>query len=117
MSPGGDGIRRRIASEVTLLPQPVSPTMPKVSLSWSENERSLTAAKVPRRRLKLTERCLTSRSGVGIIEFRIFDWILDCPLRFVHGNPISFLLFVLSLTVSADTGAGRRRRAGRRPAS
>src|SRR5207344_2830564 len=66
ISPGGDGIKRRIDSEVTLLPQPVSPTMPKVSLADREKERSRTAASVPRRRLKLIDKFLTSSKGVAI---------------------------------------------------
>ena len=40
ISPGGQGIKRRIDNEVTVLPQPVSPTMPNVSLSCKEKETS-----------------------------------------------------------------------------
>ena len=52
ISPGG-GIRRKIESEVTLLPQPVSPTIPKVSLSCSEKERSWIARQCPALEVKL----------------------------------------------------------------
>src|SRR5918996_2347497 len=88
ISPGGEGTRRRIEREVTLLPQPVSPTIPKVSLSESENDRSWTAGKVPRLRWKLTERFLTSRRGVFICEMSV-------SLRLIHHQDRRIQSFVL----------------------
>ncbi len=45
--PGGDGIRRITESEVTDLPQPLSPTMPRVSPFASEKLTSSTAFTMP----------------------------------------------------------------------
>src|SRR5919109_5496003 len=53
----------RIASEVTLLPQPDSPTIPNVSPGAMSNEMPLTACTVPRRVQKRTWRSSTERSA------------------------------------------------------
>ena len=49
MRPGGDAISRRIDSEVTLLPQPVSPTMARVSPGRTGNDTPSTARTTPSR--------------------------------------------------------------------
>ena len=49
MRPGGEAIRRRIESEVTLLPQPDSPTTASVSPGWTENDTPSTARTTPSR--------------------------------------------------------------------
>src|SRR3954452_6134625 len=49
----------RIASEVTLLPQPDSPTMPSVSPGATSNETPLTACTVPRWVQNCTRRSFT----------------------------------------------------------
>jgi hypothetical protein len=45
--PGGDWIRRRIERLVTDLPEPDSPTRPRVSPLWSSKETLSTALTVP----------------------------------------------------------------------
>ena len=47
MRPGGSGISRRIESDVTVLPQPDSPTMATVLPRGMENETSSTARERP----------------------------------------------------------------------
>ena len=57
----------RTASEVTLFPQPDSPTIPSVSPAAIANEIPLTACTVPRRVENSTRRSSTARSGSGRI--------------------------------------------------
>jgi hypothetical protein len=45
MNPGGLGMRRMIDNDVTLFPQPLSPTMPSVRPGSTSNETSSTALK------------------------------------------------------------------------
>ena len=47
--PGGDAIRRRIESDVTLFPQPDSPTIASVSPRATENDTPSTARTTPSR--------------------------------------------------------------------
>ena len=47
--PGGDAIRRRIESDVTLFPQPDSPTIASVSPRSTENDTPSTARTTPSR--------------------------------------------------------------------
>src|SRR5205823_1140976 len=54
------------ASDVTLLPQPDSPTMPSVSPAAMSKEMPLTAWTVPRCVQKRTRRLSTERSGSDI---------------------------------------------------
>src|SRR2546430_270478 len=61
--PGGDAIRRRIESDVTLLPQPDSPTMASVSPRTTEKETPSTARTTPSRVKKYVFNPLTSRSA------------------------------------------------------
>src|SRR6478672_415290 len=61
--PGGDAIRRRIDSDVTLLPQPDSPTTASVSPRPTENETPSTARTTPSRVKKYVFKPRTSRSG------------------------------------------------------
>src|SRR4051812_10089716 len=49
MRPGGEAIRRNMESEVTLLPQPDSPTMASVSPGATEKETPSTARTTPSR--------------------------------------------------------------------
>ena len=49
MRPGGDAINRKIESEVTLLPQPDSPTIASVSPVYTENDTPSTARTTPSR--------------------------------------------------------------------
>src|SRR5438128_5162860 len=51
------------ASEVTLFPQPDSPTMPRVSPGAIAKEIPFTACTIPRRVVNSTRRSSTSRSG------------------------------------------------------
>src|SRR4051794_26379075 len=53
----------RIASDVTLFPQPDSPTMPSVSPGAMSKETPLTACTIPRSVWNLTSRFSTERSG------------------------------------------------------
>jgi len=46
---GGDAIRRRMESEVTLLPQPDSPTSASVSPGWTSKDTPSTARTIPSR--------------------------------------------------------------------
>src|ERR1022692_2244061 len=62
--PGGDAISRRIESDVTLLPQPDSPTMASVSPRWTEKEMPSTARTTPSRVKKYVFSPFTSRSAV-----------------------------------------------------
>src|SRR3954465_1878483 len=57
------GSRPRVASDVTLLPHPDSPTMPSVSPGAMSKLMPLTACTVPRPVRKLTRRSDTSSSG------------------------------------------------------
>src|SRR5216683_143462 len=61
--PGGVWMRRRIDSEVTDLPQPLSPTIANVSPSATEIETPSTARTTPSRVKKYVRRSSTSRSG------------------------------------------------------
>ena len=63
MRPGGDGISRNIESAVTLLPQPLSPTIAKVSPGMTWNETPSTARTTPSRVKNQVRRSATSRSG------------------------------------------------------
>jgi hypothetical protein len=87
--PGGDAIRRRRESDVTLLPQPDSPTMASVSPRPTENDTPSTARTTPSRVKKCVFRLCTSSSGAT-----------DSALAIT----------------SAARAAGRVRRACRRPA-
>src|SRR5579872_4646884 len=60
------------ASMVTLLPDPDSPTMPRISRSSSVTLTPSTACMTPEAVGKSTERFLISRSGMGLaLEFGI----------------------------------------------
>ena len=61
-----ESVRPMTASELTLLPEPDSPTMPSVSPGWTENETPSTALTMPSSVVKWTRRSLTSRSGSAI---------------------------------------------------
>ena len=50
ISPGGMGMRRMTARAVTVLPEPDSPTSPKVSLRFTVKETRSTAVSLPRLR-------------------------------------------------------------------
>src|SRR5436190_1970836 len=63
--PGGDAIRRRIDSDVTLLPQPDSPTTASVSPRSTENDTPSTARTTPSRVKKYVFRPCTSSSGAA----------------------------------------------------
>ena len=65
MRPGGDGINRKIDSAVTLLPQPLSPTMARVSPGGTANETPSTARTTPSRVKNQVRRSAISRIGVG----------------------------------------------------
>src|SRR5688572_465419 len=74
--PGGDAIRPRTESIVTLLPHPLSPTTPRVSLSANPNETPLTACMTPSGVLKVVSSPCTSRmkSGIEIVLFTMEYW-------------------------------------------
>ena len=59
MRPGGEGMRRRIDIEVTLLPEPDSPTMASVSPAATSKEMLSTAVTTPRSVLNRVVRFLT----------------------------------------------------------
>src|SRR6266536_4939189 len=61
--PGGCGISRMSDSAVTDLPQPDSPTMPRVSPAASSNDTPSTACTTPSRVKNCVLRSLTSRSS------------------------------------------------------
>src|SRR5690242_9697818 len=63
MRPGGEAIKRRMESEVTLLPHPDSPTTASVSPGATENETPSTARTTPSRVKKWVLRLSISRSG------------------------------------------------------
>src|SRR6266542_5027384 len=63
--PGGDAIRRRIDSDVTLLPQPDSPTTASVSPRPTENDTPSTARTTPSRVKKYVFMPSTSSSGAA----------------------------------------------------
>src|SRR5947207_15556080 len=63
IGPGGDGMRRRIDSAVTLLPQPDSPTIAKVSPGMTWNETPSTARTMPSRVKNQVLRSATSSNG------------------------------------------------------
>src|SRR5215217_8459034 len=67
ISPGGSGIRRMIALAVTDLPEPDSPTRPKVWPRSIEKDTPSTAVRSPRRRRKRTVRS-SSASTVSAIS-------------------------------------------------
>src|SRR6476646_7501769 len=73
MRPGRSTIRRMDCA-VTLLPQPLSPTMPSVFPGETSNEAPSTALVVPSSWKKLVLRFLTERSG-----FVSFCTIAQCP--------------------------------------
>ena len=89
MRPGGEAIRRMIDSDVTLLPQPDSPTTASVSPGATENETPSTARTMPSRVKKCVLRPSISSRGAASACVP-----LTCCAR----------------------GAGRARRAIRRPA-
>ena len=62
MCPAGFGSRPRIASDVTLLPQPDSPTIPIVSCGARSNDTPLTAWTRPEEDANSTRRSRTARS-------------------------------------------------------
>src|SRR5271157_101164 len=62
ISPGGDGIRRIMERAVTLLPQPDSPTSPRVSPCRTSRSSPSTAAAVPSSVVKVVLRSLILRS-------------------------------------------------------
>src|SRR5687768_9671161 len=66
MRPGGLGIRPMIESDVTLFPQPDSPTMPIVWPGITEKETSSTAISWPPSTRKAVLRFFTSRTGLLI---------------------------------------------------
>src|SRR5690242_19665055 len=64
--------RPRIASEVTLLPQPASPTMPSVSPAEISKEIPLTAWTTPLRVVNSTRRsCTSRREALPVTKLRI----------------------------------------------
>src|SRR6202011_3043960 len=63
MRPGGGGIRRNIDSAVTLLPQPLSPTIARVSPGMTWNETPSTARTTPSRVKNQVFRSATSSNG------------------------------------------------------
>src|SRR5262245_19064667 len=65
MRPGGDAMRRSTDSEVTLLPQPDSPTTAKVSPGATENDTPSTARTTPSRVKKWVFRFSISSSGAA----------------------------------------------------
>ena len=67
MRPGRSTIRR-IDCAVTLLPQPLSPTMPSVFPGKTSNDAPSTALVVPSSWKKLVFRFLTESSGFGIVR-------------------------------------------------
>src|SRR5258706_6893297 len=69
ISAGGTGSKRKIESAVTLLPEPLSPTMPSASPSSSEKLTPSTAWTGPSRVLNCTFRSLTSSSLANAITF------------------------------------------------
>src|SRR5690606_18971348 len=66
ISPGGLGIRRRIDRAVTLLPDPDSPTIARVSPPARSNETLSIAVTTPRSVRKRVVRSRTCRSGVAM---------------------------------------------------
>ena len=60
-----ESVRPMTVSELTLLPDPDSPTIPSVSPGWTVNETPSTALTMPSSVLKWTRRSLTSRQRVG----------------------------------------------------
>src|SRR5215813_370521 len=66
MRPGGDAMSLRMESEVTLLPQPDSPTTASVSPTDTENETPSTARTTPSRVKKCVCKSSISSSGLGL---------------------------------------------------
>src|SRR5215467_660953 len=64
MRPGGDAMSLKIESEVTLLPQPDSPTTASVSPAATENDTPSTARTTPSRVKKCVLRSSTSNRAV-----------------------------------------------------
>jgi hypothetical protein len=62
MRPGGEGMSRMMALQVTLLPEPDSPTMPRVPPRSSENDTPSTARTTEPSVRKCTWRSWTSSS-------------------------------------------------------
>src|SRR6478672_68000 len=69
------GFRPMIVRQVTLLPEPDSPTMPSVCPLSTVNETPSTARTTPSSVLKYVFRSLTSRRGIGLAEPN--TWIDD----------------------------------------
>src|SRR5262245_8767763 len=65
MRPGGEATRRSTDREVTLLPQPDSPTTASVSPAETENETPSTARTTPSRVKKCVCKSSISSSGLG----------------------------------------------------
>ena len=74
MRPGGDGIRRKSASAVMLLPQPDSPTTHRVSPACSAKSTPPSTRAVPRRVLNSTRRSRTSKRGCGVGISALAAW-------------------------------------------
>src|SRR5215831_1002375 len=66
MRPGGDAMRRSTDSEVTLLPQPDSPTTARVSPGATAKDTPSTARTMPSRVKKWVFRPSISSSGTGL---------------------------------------------------
>ena len=66
MRPGGEAMRRMIDSEVTLLPQPDSPTTASVSPGATEKETPSTARTMPSRVKKCVFRPSISSRGAAL---------------------------------------------------
>src|SRR4029078_12681773 len=76
MRPGGT-TSRRIDCAVTLLPHPLSPTMPSVFLATTSNDAPSTAFVVPSSWKKLVRRFLTD--GSALVSFSPIDLDGDSP--------------------------------------
>src|SRR5262245_61421620 len=79
MRPGGSGIRRSSESAVTLLPDPLSPTMASVSPAARSRDSPSTARTLPRGERKETDRSRTLRSGAakGSVAHLLLHLLVD----------------------------------------
>src|SRR3954451_3276059 len=107
MRPGGDGTRRSTDSAVTLLPQPDSPTIAKVSPGMTWNDTPSTARTMPSRVKNQVLRSATSSNG------RLAGAGAGGGAAVAVAGTGSATAAIASLT-AVGTGADRACRAGRR---
>src|SRR5260370_641219 len=105
MRPGGEGTRRSTDSAVTLLPQPDSPTIARVSPGMTWNETPSTARTTPSRVKNQVLRSAISRSGLGAAAAAR----LAAPKALIAGNASAYAAMARGLARGEEDAAHQAR--------